>query len=310
MGKLTVSSSPHIVGGDNTRGIMLDVIIALLPAVAGGVIIFGWYSLLVVATCAGAAVISEFLYCLAAKKDQTVGDLSAVVTGILLGLNLPPAIPLWVCALGSAIAIIIVKQFFGGLGQNFVNPAIAARIVLVLSFPTLMTKWIEPLAWMNGAQTVMTSATPLADSAPHHSYLDLFLGLRGGCIGEGCIFLLLCGGLYLVVRKAISPIIPLSFMGTVAVFAIIFGKDPLVWLMSGGVVIGAVFMATDYVTSPITNLGKLIFGIGCGLFTAIIRQYGFLPEGASFAILLMNIIVPHIDNLTVKKPFGWEAVKK
>lgn len=310
MGNLTVSSSPHIVGGDNTRGIMLDVVIALLPAVAGGVIIFGWYTLLVAAVCVGAAVISEFLYCLAAKKDQTVGDLSAVVTGLLLALNLPPAIPLWVGAVGSAIAIIVVKQFFGGLGQNFVNPAIAARIILVLSFPTLMTQWIEPLSWMNGAQAAMTSATPLAEAAVEYSYWDLFLGLRGGCIGESCILLLLCGGLYLVVRRVISPIIPLSFMGTVAVCALFFGKDPLMWVMSGGVVIGAIFMATDYVTSPITNWGKLIFGIGCGILTAVIRQYGFLPEGASFAILLMNILVPHIDNLTAKKPFGWEAAKK
>ncbi len=309
MGKLSVSSSPHIVGGDTTRGIMLDVIIALLPAVAGGVILFGWYTLLVVGVCAAAAVISEYLYCLLAKKDQTVLDLSAVVTGILLALNLPPAIPLWVGALGSAIAIIVVKQFFGGLGQNFVNPAIAARIILVISFPTLMTTWVDPCVWMNSVPDAVTSATPLAEGAVIPSYWDMFMGLRGGCIGETCIMLLLCGGLYLVARKVISPIIPVSFLGTVAIGALIFGHDPLVWLMAGGVVIGAVFMATDYVTSPMTRLGKVIFGIGCGIFTIIIRQFGNLPEGASFAILVMNILVPHIDNLTINKPFGWRAAK-
>lgn len=310
MKKLTVSSSPHIVGGDNTGGIMLDVVIALLPAVIAGTLIFGLHALLVVATCAGAAVISEFLYCLIAKKPQTISDMSALVTGILLGLNLPPAIPVWMGALGSAIAIIVVKQFFGGLGQNFVNPAVAARIILVVSFPVAMTTWSEPANWINSSVDVVTSATPLVAVEGELSLTNLFLGLRGGCIGETCILVLLSGGLYLCARKVISPIIPLSFIGTVAVIAVIAGKDPLYWVMSGGMVLGAVFMATDYVTSPMTNLGKLIFGIGCGLITAIIRLFGNLPEGVSFAILLMNVLVPHIDNLTIRKPFGWEAARK
>ncbi len=309
MDKPVISQSPHLGSVDSSRGIMLDVIIALCPAAIAGIVLFGWQAALVIVTCIASAVLSEYLTGRILKRDPSVKDLSAVVTGLLLGLNLPPAIPLWIAALGSAVAIVVVKMLFGGIGQNFANPAITARIVLMVSFPSLMTTWSEPYAWLNGTYSAVSGATPLVD-ASGYTLKELFFGVTPGCIGETCALLLLVGGLYLVLRRVISPIIPVAFITTVGIFSWIFGGDPLTAVLSGGVMLGAIFMATDYVTSPLTDSGKLIFGIGCGLITFLIRQFGSLPEGVSFSILLMNILTPHINRLTMPKPLGWEAAKK
>lgn len=302
---LSVTSSPHIKHGDTTKSIMLDVIIALLPAAVFGCIMFGLKAALVLLVCIASAVLFELLWCLLLKKPISIGDLSAVVTGLLLGMNLPSSIPLWMAAIGSLVAIIVVKQMFGGIGHNFVNPAIAARVVLMVSFPAAMTKFLEPSIV---AADVVSEATPL-------QYLDaekveitvnnLFFGRHAGCIGEVSAFLLILGGLYLIIRRVISPIIPVSFIGTVAVATLIGGDNISVALFGGGLMLGAIFMATDYVTSPTGNLGKLVFGIGCGLITFVIRKFAALPEGVSYSILIMNILVPHINKLTVRKPFGY-----
>lgn len=296
--KLTVSSSPHLHTHDTTTGIMLDVIIALLPATIFGIIIFGWTSLAVVSVSVVAALLAEFIWNLLLKKENSLGDLTAAVTGLLLGINLPSRFPLWMAALGSAIAIIIVKQMFGGLGKNFANPAMTARIVLMVSFPAAMTTFYEPFS------TVITSATPLANGA-EYTLRELFLGMHGGSIGETSAIMLLLGGVYLIMRRVISPIIPLSFIGTVFVLSYALGTDGLYAILSGGVMLGAIFMATDYVTSPTYKWGKLIFGIGCGAICVVIRVFGALPEGTSYAILIMNLLVPHINRLTTPKPFGY-----
>ncbi len=306
---LTVSSSPHIRHIDSTRSIMADVIIALLPSAIFGCLLFGIRAAAILLVTVVSAVIAEFLWNKLLKKTQTIGDLSAVVTGLLLGMNLSSSMPIWMAAIGSVAAIIVVKQMFGGLGHNFVNPAIAARIILLVSFPSAMASFVMPI-------DAVASPTPLvylaSDSA--YSYIPnaktLFLGLHGGCIGETSALLLLLGGLYLVIRRVISPIIPLSFIGTVAVFSAIFGLNPMLQVLSGGLVLGAVFMATDYTTSPHAPLGKLIFGIGCGAITFVIRYFGVLPEGVSYAIILMNILTPHIEKLTAARPFGFIKPKK
>lgn len=302
MERLIALSSPKFDDTKSTRSIMLDMIIALIPALVGGIIIFGWRSLLIVAVSAGSAVIFESVYCLLTKKEQSVIDLSALVTGIIIGLILPPAVPVWVGAVGSAIAIIFAKQIFGGLGKNFANPAIVARIILSISFPVLMTTWTAPCAWMNTVPDTVTSATPLADNVASATYWNMFLGIRGGCIGEVCIMLIICGGLYLIARKIISPVIPISFIGTIVIAAFLAGKDPLIWTMSGGVIFAAIFMATDLATCPKTPLGQLIFGIGCGLFTALLRLFSGSPEGVAIAILFMNILAPYIDKLILMIP--------
>lgn len=296
---LNVTSSPHIKHPDTTSGIMLDVIIALMPACIFGCILFGLRAALVLLVTVASAVLSEFLWNKLLKKPCTIGDLSAIVTGLLLGMNLPSTIPLWMAAIGSMVAIIVVKQMFGGIGCNFANPAIAARIVLMVSFPAAMTNFAEPISHMP-----VTSATPLmAQVAP--SLKNLFFGLHSGCIGETSAFLLIIGGLYLMLRRVISPIIPASFIGTVAICSLIAGNSLSVSVFGGGLMLGAIFMATDYTTSPTTKLGKLVFGIGCGLLTFIIRKFAALPEGVSYSILLMNILVPHINRLTLSKPFGF-----
>ena len=304
--KLTVSASPHVRSPHTATGIMLDVIIALIPALIAAVVIFGTQVLLVTLVCVGSAVLSEYLCRKVMKRHQTIGDLSAVVTGLLLAFNLPVSVPLWIAALGSIIAIVVVKQMFGGIGQNFVNPALAARIILLVSFPSKMTGWT-----LDG----VTTATPLAslksgtvDSTALPSMVDMLLGKHGGCLGEVCSVALILGGIYLIVRKVISPAIPLSYIGTVAVFMLLAGKGSFEFtayqLLSGGLLIGAIFMATDYTTSPVSFKGKIIFGIGCGLITAAIRVFGGYPEGVSFSIIIMNILVPHIERLTTAKPFG------
>lgn len=301
---LTVSSSPHIKRPDTTRGIMSDVVIALAPAATYGCILFGLRALAVLITCVGVAVLSEFLWNKALKKPNTIKDMSAVVTGLLLGMNLPPTLPLWQAAIGSVAAIIVVKQMFGGLGHNFANPAIAARIMLLVSFPATMTRFTEPVS------DAVTSATPLAGTAGALSFKTLFFGMHAGSIGETSAFLLLVGGLYLVIRRVITPVIPVCFIGTVALLSLISGENVMLSVFGGGLILGAVFMATDYTTSPTTPLGKAVFAVGCGIITFVIRKFGALPEGVSYSILLMNILVPHINRFTLSKPFGFEKVKE
>ena len=311
MEKLSVSHSPHIQHEDSSRGIMADVIIALLPATVGGCILFGWYAALVIATCVVTAVISEYVCCKVMKRSNSIGDLSAVVTGLILALNLPPEFPLWMAAIGGVVAIIVVKMLFGGLGHNFANPAITARIVLLVSFPSAMTKWIAPIGSdvsnITSATDVNTIATPLVNEG--YTYSQLFMGQVPGCIGETFKLLIIIGALYLIARRVISPVTPLAMVGSVALMSWIFGEDPLYMVLSGGLLFGAVFMATDYVTSPINWKGKLIFGIGCGLITFVIRHFGYLPEGVSYSVLLMNLFVPFINKITTPKPFGWEGAK-
>ncbi len=300
---LTVKSSPHIRHHDTTKDIMLDVIIALLPAAINGCLLFGTHALFVLITTIAFAVLSEYVWNLLLKKPQSIGDLSAIVTGLLLGLNLPPTTPIWIAAIGSVIAIIIVKQMFGGLGHNFANPAITARIVLLISFPTVMTKFSEPLS-------ALSSATPLTSDISEYSIRTLFFGTYAGTIGETSAFLLLVGAVVLFARRIISPIIPASFIGTVALLTFISGGDVLRQVLTGGLILAAFFMATDYATSPTDALGKLVFGVGCGIITFIIRYFGSLPEGVSYAILIMNILVPHIEKLTSHKPFGAKEALK
>ncbi len=310
---LVVSSSPHAKSARTTQNIMLDVIIALVPVEIFSVILFGWRTLLIIGLSVASALLSEALCCKIMKRPVAIKDLSAVLTGILLAFNLPPTAPWWLPVLGSAIAIIVVKQFFGGIGHNFANPAITARIVLFVSFPKLMTTWANP-AIIN----LKTTATPLeilkgTAQGDVPRLLHLFIGFKGGCIGETSVLLLILGGLYLVIRKVIKPIIPVCYIGTVAILTFIFTRDfytTLQYLLSGGLFLGAIFMATDYVTSPITNKGKVIFGIGCGILTTVMRFFCSSAEGVSYSILIMNIITPHIDALTLPKPFGEEKGAK
>ncbi|MBQ3928503.1 MAG: RnfABCDGE type electron transport complex subunit D [Clostridia bacterium] len=302
MNKLISSVSPHISGKRTTQTIMLDVIIALLPAAIASVIIFGLRSLLVIGVCIAVCVLSEFLFEKLCQRDNTVPDLSAVVTGLLLAFNLPVSIPLWQAAFGSIVAIIVVKQLFGGIGQNFANPAITARIIMMTAFSGTMTAWTAPVT----ADTV-SSATPLAAAAKGEiasmpSYLTLLLGNHGGCLGETCALALLLGGIYLLAKRIISWHTPVAFIATVALMSLICGKDVLYQLMAGGLLLGAFFMATDYATTPSTKWGKIIFGIGCGLITVLIRFWGNLPEGVSFSILLMNLLTPYIAKMTRNKP--------
>lgn len=302
MSSLKLSVSPHIHSPRSTQSIMLDVIIALLPTTVAGVIIFGVRSLAVIAACVVSAVVSEFIYNLIVKKEQTIDDLSAVVTGLLLALNLPANLPIWQAVIGSVFAIIIVKSIFGGLGCNFVNPAITARVFMLVAFSS-MTQAAFP--------DTVSSATPLAELANGEtsvSLLDLFLGNNGGAIGEVCAVALLIGGIYLIVRKVITYHIPVAFIATVFVLSFLLDgfsvENALAWTLSGGLFIGAFFMATDYVTSPSTPWGKVIFGCFAGLITVLIRFYGGYPEGVSFAILLANIVNPYIEAWTTCKVFG------
>lgn len=310
MPELFIEPSPHIKNKMTTQKIMLNVLIALFPSVVAGTVIFGLRALVLVVLCAAFCVISEWLFELVTKRPVTVSDLSAAVTGVLLGLNLPPTLPIYMAAIGCFAAIVVVKQFFGGLGQNFANPAITARIILMLSFGKYMTAFTAPITW-NGAHTdAVSSATPLASPDAVPSYMELFLGNYAGCIGETCTAALLLGGLYLILRGIIDPVTPFAFIGTVALFSFAAGKDVPMQIMSGGLMIGAFFMATDYATTPITRAGKLIFAVGCGVFTCLIRFFGIYPEGVSFSILIMNILVPLIDRYVRPKPFGVHKDKK
>lgn len=307
MKTLIVSPSPHDENYIKTSNIMLNVIVALLPALAVGCYVFGWRALILTCVCVASCILFEFLCRKIMKRSNTIGDLSAVVTGVILAMNLPVTLPIWMAVVGSFVAIVVVKQLFGGLGQNFANPAITARIVLMLSFPTAMTNWAVPFFYKNGAD-VVTGATPLVSGEA--SYLDLFLGNVGGCLGETCAFALLLGGLYLAVMKIISLAAPIGFIGSLALLTWIFGGDPLYAILAGGVFLGAFFMATDYATTPISTKGKLIFGLGCGIITFVIRQFGSYPEGVSFSILLMNVLTPFIEQCTRTKVFGAKKPEK
>ncbi len=276
---------------------MLHVIIATVPAMAASAIFFGWRALTLVAFCALTSMIWERLCRLIMKRPDSTDDLSALVTGILLAFNLPVTLPIWCAAIGTFAAIVITKQLFGGIGHNFANPAIVGRIVLMLSFTGRMTEWVIP----NGLDAV-SSATPLVTGTA--SYFDLFIGRCGGCLGETSAAALLAGGIYLVAVKVITPHAPLAFIGTVYALSAITGRDPIYQILSGGLMLGAIFMATDYVTTPITKKGRVIFGIGCGIITCVIRFKCNAPEGVSYSILLMNIVTPYIDMFTRKKAFG------
>ena len=299
--RLLVSPAPHFRRKRDTQSIMLDVIIALMPAFIAAVIFFGWRALLVVAICVLTCVLAELGFQLLCKRPVTVNDFSAVVTGMLLGFNLPYTIPIWQAIFGSFVAIIVVKQLFGGIGKNFANPAITARIVMMVSFAKSMTTF----ATIDG----ISSPTPLSRLGSN-SLLDLFLGRSSGALGETCALALLIGFVYLLCRRVITWHIPITFVGTVALFGAIAGYDPLEYILCGGLLLGAIFMATDYSTSPPTAWGKVIFGVGCGLITFLIRHFGGYPEGVSFAILLMNIVSPYITTLTRKKPFGTKKIKE
>lgn len=307
MEKLLVSSSPHLRSGASTQRIMLDVIIALCPALIASFVFFGPRALLLVAVTVLSCVLSEYVSRKIMKRSNTVPDLSCIVTGLLLAFNLPVSLNPLMAAFGGMVAIVVVKQMFGGIGQNFVNPALTARIILMNSFPGDMSAWTPAFGWLNGTDAT-TTATPLGVLKEGgdftFSHLDLFLGNTGGCLGETCALALILGGMYLMVRRVISPVIPVTYLATVAVISLIAGRDPLVDLLSGGLLIGAFFMATDYTTSPISRNGRIVYALGCGVFTMLIRMFASLPEGVSYSIVLMNILVPLIERFTLPKPFG------
>lgn len=303
---LTISSSPHIRSNETVKGIMRDVIIALIPAALAGIYFFKFRAALVMITAIASAVLAEWLWQKITGREVTINDLSAVVTGILIAFNVPVSIPLWMVAVGSAFAIIIVKQLFGGIGENIVNPALAARAFLLASWPTSMTTWT-----IDG----MTSATPLAilkggqGSLP--SLMNIFVGHVGGCIGETSALALLIGFAYLLYRRVISYHIPVFYIGTVFVLTSVIGRNGFMTgnaiyeIFAGGLMLGAIFMATDYTTCPMTKKGQVIFAIGCGVLTSVIRIFsGSYPEGVSYSILIMNLVVPLIDKYVIPTKFG------
>lgn len=296
-----VAASPHVTTKNSTAVIMRDVLIALLPAVLAGCVVFGLRALLVVAVTTAACVFFEWGFEKLCHTPSTISDLSAAVTGVLLAMNLPVSIPLWQAVFGALVAIVAVKGLFGGIGKNFANPAITARIVMFLAFSKTMTAWVFPDA--------VSSATPLAMMASGESvdYLTLLLGNHGGCLGETSALALLIGFAYLLIRGVISWHTPVCFVGTVFVMSLILGQDAVGQILSGGLMLGAIFMATDYSTTPSTNWGRVLFGIGAGLLTVLIRFYGAYAEGVSFAILFMNILTPYLSKWTETKPFGGVA---
>ena len=298
---LVVTASPHITDQSSTRMLMANVIIALLPTAVASVLLFGFRAALVIVVTTGACVGFEALWCILMRKPMSVGDLSAVVTGLILAFNLPATIPLWIAIIGAFTAIVIAKQLFGGLGMNFANPALVGRIVLFLGFAGRMTHYAYPASTVDA----LAGATPLAAGVGGVDVLpSLLLGIHGGVLGETCAVALILGGLYLIITRTISAAIPVTYLATVAVMSLLCGQDILVQLLSGGLLLGAFFMATDYVTSPFTLKGKIIFGVGLGLITCAIRFWGDMAEGVSFSILLMNLFVPYINDLTRQKPLG------
>ena len=306
--KLTVTSSPHIRGDFRTSRLMLDVVLALIPALIVGVVVLGIRALIVTLTSMAAAVVAEFLWGLLLKKRNTIIDGSALVTGMLFAMTLPSTVPYWIAAVGSALAIVAAKLLCGGLGQNIFNPALFARAFMLVLFPAALTRYPSI-----GVDAV-SSSTPLhhmvMPALPEESILDMFLGNCPGSIGELSALALILGGIYLVARKVISARIPVAYLATVAVITFVFHKtdDALSWMLyslfSGGVMLGAIFMATDYVTSPVTKRGQIIYGIGCGILTVVFRYYGLFPEGVTYAILLMNLCVWIIDRYTAPRVYG------
>ena len=306
---LHVSSSPHVRCKDTTQNLMLDVVIAMLPAAAFGVYRFGVYALVVILATVAACVASEYIWQKLMHKPITVNDCSAVVTGMILALNMPPEIPVWIPMLGGVFAIIVVKQLYGGLGQNFMNPALAARCFLLISFAGLMNDFSSAAIGFDS----LTGATPLASmrAGSGADLSALFLGLIPGTIGEVSTLALLIRGVYMIVKKVISPKIPLTYIGTFAVFVFLFGGFDISYTLNqicaGGLVFGAFFMATDYVTSPITPKGQVVYGVILGLITGVFRLWGASPEGVSYAIILSNLFVPMIERFTLPKAFGKEG---
>lgn len=313
---LNVSTSPHVRSKDTTETIMRDVVIALIPAIVFGVYNFGLNALLILILCSATCVLTEYVYEKLMKKPITIYDYSALVTGLLLAMNLPSTVPFWIPIIGGVFAILIVKQLFGGLGQNFMNPALAARCFLLISFAKIMTDFTyKPIDGIS-------SATPLAlvKAGEQVDILKMFVGTIPGTIGETSVIAILIGAIYLITKKVISPIIPVVYIGTFAIFALIFGgifgahsSDLLPYLASqlfgGGLMLGAFFMATDYVTSPITPKGQIVFGVCLGLLTGIFRVFGVSAEGVSYAIIFCNLLVPLIEKVTIPTPFGREAVQ-
>lgn len=305
--KLHISASPHLRSGISTQSIMRDVVISLLPATVAGCILFSLNAFILIIACVLSCVLCEYIFNLVIKKAQTISDLSAVVTGLLLALNIPATTPVWQAVVGSAFAIIIVKCIFGGIGSNLVNPAITSRVFMLVAFSATVSKAAFPVT------DTVSSATPLVELANGNSpsLVDLFLGNIGGAIGETSALALLIGGIYLLIKRVITWHIPVSIIATVFVLSFLLDgfslMNALAWILSGGLFIGAFFMATDYVTSPASPKGKIVYGIGIGLVTVLIRFYGNYPEGVSFAILLMNILNPYIESLTPRKLFGGKA---
>lgn len=297
---LSVSPVPHIHATVTTQKIMGNVILALVPALIASTVIFGGRSLLVVAVTVAACVLCEYLWCRLRKQPQTIMDLSAVVTGLLLAFNLPPTVPLYLPVIGAIAAIIVTKELFGGIGCNFANPAIVGRITLAVSFPALMTSYSFP----KNACDALSAATPLAAKAQSLPISVLLLGNHGGVIGETCAIALLLGLIWLLVTQVIEITIPAVYVGSVALLTWLAGGNPLQAVLSGGLLLGAIFMATDYTTSPFTRKGKVIFALGLGVITFLIRQFGNMNEGVSYAILLMNLTVPYINRATRKTPLG------
>lgn len=328
LSQVVVTSSPHLHTEEDTRSIMLDVIIAMLPALAIAVFTFGWRSLSITVVAVLASVLAEYVCQRILKRPNSIGDLSAVVTGMLLAFNLPVSVPLWMPALGAVFAIVVAKCLFGGIGKNFINPALAGRAFLMASFSGMMNRFVAPQAettslpvFSNVSADVVSSATPLTQmrqlaqgsvpSEPLATFRDLFMGNIGGCLGEVSACALIIGGLYLLYRRVITPRIPLAYLGTVAVLTFLFPQgnmDGLEWmlmhLLSGGLLLGAIFMATDYTTTPVTPKGQIIFGIGCGLLTVLIRYFGSLAEGVSYSILIMNATVGLLDKVTRPRKYG------
>ena len=313
MSNFAVTSSPHLRDKATSQRIMQEVCLALAPAGIAGIILYGFNAALLIAICVATCVLSEFIWQKATKQAVTISDWSAVVTGLLLAYNLPATAPWWVAVIGSIIAIVLVKQFFGGIGSNFMNPALTARAILFISWSGIMGAYpkAQPMQFFADA---VTGATPLATlnggTTEGLNLLDLLLGNHGGVLGETCAIAIILGGVYLLIRGIAAWRIPVSFIGTVFVCYLI--KDgaemALYQLLAGGLLLGAFFMATDYATSPITRLGRVIFGVGCGLFLFLIRAFANYPEGCSFAILFMNVATPMIDRFTMPRPFG--EVKK
>ena len=321
---MILSSSPHSFTPVNTSRLMLSVIIALIPAIGYGVYLYGLSALALILVSVASAVAAEYLFRKIIKATTTIGDFSAVITGLLLALILPPATPLWMAALGSIFAIVVAKEFFGGLGANPFNPALIGRAFLLMSFPAAITTWSMPNGLKLAADATSTATplalvkqgTALADVAKYFGasdvgsfYRQLFMGYRSGSLGESSILLIILGGLFLIALGVIQWIVPVSVIGSAFVFSWVFGMDPIFSVLTGGVVFSAFFMATDYSTRPLTPMGQMFFGLGIGLITVVIRKFGGFPEGVTYAVLIMNIATPYLNKLRVKK-YGFQPPVK